>query len=504
MARLSAAISSRDFACFEGACSRFPTHAGETLRKVMDEREDDQERPRAAAGRSGPRARRGRSCETRSARDTGHDARGAGQAPRSGAPRPRGASRDGGRRAHARHRGERRQRARRARPSCVAELARVARRGAARRRRGARRPTSGCSTLRPGDTHAAEAIERADAKRAKWRDLVERYLQEAQGATRPGVPQLAARQRRGGDLPLRYEDGDGDPSVERIVALLREALILDPKNRRAEMLLERLLREQRALGGSGAGHRALRAARRRRRTRRSRRGCASRASATKKPQDAGRRAVEAYEHVLDLVPRRTRRRRRFLADHFTSREMWEHLVALYEGQLSTGALRGKEEEFGAVLQIAMVHWRMRSRADAAEPWFERVRKLEPAHPGMLSFFREWCSARGESARLATVLTEAQRAMPDGPERTADRRRDREARRGGRQRAEGDRAVARAPAAGPQEQGRARRAPAALSSDGELERADRSAAAGAREAAAGRPRGPAIACCATSPASTAIT
>ncbi|HXN33651.1 MAG TPA: tetratricopeptide repeat protein, partial [Polyangiaceae bacterium] len=36
---------------------------------------------------------------------------------------------------------------------------------------------------------------------------------------------------------------------------------------------------------------------------------------------------------------------------------------------------------------------------------------------MLSFFREWCGGRGESARLAAVLAEAQRAMPDGPERS---------------------------------------------------------------------------------------
>ena len=66
----------------------------------------------------------------------------------------------------------------------------------------------------------------------------------------------------------------------------------------------------------------------------------------------------------------------------------------------------------------MVHWRMRGRPEAAEPWFERLRKLEPAHPGMLSFFREWCTARGENARLATILSDAQRAMPDGPERGA--------------------------------------------------------------------------------------
>jgi hypothetical protein len=92
--------------------------------------------------------------------------------------------------------------------------------------------------------------------------------------------------------------------------------------------------------------------------------------------------------------------------------------SLYEGQLSAGALRSKEEEFGATLQVAMVHWRMRGKPEAAEPWFERVRKLEPAHPGMLSFFREWCSARGESAARHHVDRGAARDPRWARERTA--------------------------------------------------------------------------------------
>src|ERR1700758_5401945 len=60
---------------------------------------------------------------------------------------------------------------------------------------------------------------------------------------------------------------------------------------------------------------------------------------------------------------------------------------------------------------------MRAKPEAAEPWFDRIRKLEPSHPGMLAFFREHCAARGEAAKLATVLTEAQRGMPEGPERS---------------------------------------------------------------------------------------
>jgi len=275
---------------------------------------------------------------------------------------------------------------------------------------GARAAYERLAKLRPGDAMAEEAIERSEAKRGKWRDLVERYVQEAQG---------------GGDAAFRcsllvsaaevtYRFGS-EKDRKRVEPLLKEALELDGRNRRGQLLLERILRSEerwedlvRVLTHFAAES-----------TQKDEKVAAllRLARLQRKKLNAPDRAATTYEGVLDMVPGHAEATS-FLSDHFTSHEMWEHLVALYEGQLSAGSLRSKEEEFGAVLQIAMVHWRMRKRPDAAEPWFERLRKLEPAHPGMLGFFREWCAARGESARLATVLTEAQRSLPEGKERTA--------------------------------------------------------------------------------------
>jgi tetratricopeptide (TPR) repeat protein len=279
---------------------------------------------------------------------------------------------------------------------------------------GAREAYEMLTALRPGDASAAEAVERADAKRGKWQDLVERYGQEARQAADPTF--RSSLLVTAAEVTYRFGRAAGDDKAAgRIEGLLREALAVDTKNRRAEMLLERLLRDaqrwddlakdiERFAEESSQKEEKVAAWLRLARV------------FTKKIKTP-ERATGAYEHVLDLSPGH-QEATSFLADYFTSREMWEHLVSLYEGQLSTGALRSKEEEFGATLQVAMVHWRMRGKPEAAEPWFERVRKLEPAHPGMLSFFREWCSARGESAKLATVLTEAQRAMGEGPDRTA--------------------------------------------------------------------------------------
>jgi tetratricopeptide (TPR) repeat protein len=274
---------------------------------------------------------------------------------------------------------------------------------------GARAVYERLRALRPGDPHAQEAIERSEAKRSKWADLVERYVQEAHGSGDAGFRSSLLVSA----AEVTYRFGT-EKDRRRVEPLLREALDLDPKNRRGELLLERVLRSEgrwedlnKALAAfaNESTHKEEKVAALQRH---------ARVLRTKLQQPE--RAVSVYETILDFIPGHPEATA-FLSDHFTSTEQWEHLVALYEGQLSSGALRGREEEFGAVLQIAMVHWRMRGRPDAAEPWFERLRKLEPANPGMLGFFREWCTGRGETTRLAAVLTEAQRAMPEGAERS---------------------------------------------------------------------------------------
>jgi tetratricopeptide (TPR) repeat protein len=265
----------------------------------------------------------------------------------------------------------------------------------------------------PFGDQAGEALAAGAAKEAKWRELVDRYTSEAQGAGDAGF--RSSLLVSAAETAYRYGRGESGGEVDRIVGILREAISLDPKNRRAEALLER------ALVGEGRWEEVVEAldryagdaAQKDDRVA----ALARQARILAKKLKSSDRAVAAYERLLDLSPSHPEATS-FLADHFTSKEMWEHLVALYEGQLSSGALRGKEEELGTVLQVAMVHWRMRGKPDAAEPWFEKVRKILPAHQGMLTFFREWCSARGESARLAVVLTEAQRTLPEGPERNA--------------------------------------------------------------------------------------
>jgi tetratricopeptide (TPR) repeat protein len=265
--------------------------------------------------------------------------------------------------------------------------------------------------LRPEESRAAESLERSEAKKARWRDLYERYALEARGAGdavfRSSLLVSAAE--------VAYRYGRDASDVEPIAPLLREALSVDPKNRRAATLLERVLREQ---GQWEELAQVLERAATETIQKDERVATWVRlARVLAKKVGSRERAAAAYERVLDIAPGHSEAAS-FLAEYFHASGMWDHLVSLYEGQLAAGALRSREEEFGATLQIAMVHWRMRGQPDAAEPWFERLRRIDPSHPGMLGFYREWCGARGDPARLAAILADAQRAMPDGPERAA--------------------------------------------------------------------------------------
>ena len=66
-----------------------------------------------------------------------------------------------------------------------------------------------------------------------------------------------------------------------------------------------------------------------------------------------------------------------------------------------------------MLQIAMLYWKKLGSARAAEPWFARIAKAQPANEAMLAFYREYCEALGDDARLMDVLQTAQRSLKAG-------------------------------------------------------------------------------------------
>jgi tetratricopeptide (TPR) repeat protein len=263
--------------------------------------------------------------------------------------------------------------------------------------------------LQPDDETGNEAVEADEAKRAKWSEIVDRYVAESESADTPAFK--SSLLVSAADVAFRYAR---EEARDRIAELLDLALALDPKNGRAARLLE--VSSGKSNDWDGVA-RALTITLREGATKEDRIAAGLRLGrvASVKLDDQAK-ARDAYAQVLDLQPGQADALS-YLAELFSKGEQWDELVALYEDQLKGGGVK-PGDELGVLIQIAMVHWRMRSQPQAAEPYFDRVRRTDPTHAGMLSFFREHLLAKGDKARLYAILTDAQRALPDGQDKRA--------------------------------------------------------------------------------------
>lgn len=250
------------------------------------------------------------------------------------------------------------------------------------------------------------AVEELEQSAEKWRAIADRFVQEATDAADPSVS--ASMFAKAAGLVWQYRKKDRTKEADK---LFRKALAADPSSVRAARLFVRTLaarsrhkdiaevldttsqaakeRDDKVNLALGAGRVFSRD--------------------LEQPDDAAR----CYERVLDFIPGQEESLR-FLVEYFTQREDWDHLVALYEDALRS---RQKlESEQGILLQIGMVHWRIRSAPAEAEPYFSRLRKLSPANPGMLDFYREYLgrddASEEEKSRLVTILGDAQRVAED--------------------------------------------------------------------------------------------
>ncbi len=264
--------------------------------------------------------------------------------------------------------------------------------------------------LNPDDPDAAEALEESEGKREKWKELVSTYESEAEQA--PDDVYKSSMLMRAAEMELRF--GAGEAELNAIVDKLEHAVRLDPGNERAAQMLERIYRraerwEETARVLERAADRAEKAE--------SRVAAGVRLARLYKDKlDDAERAASAYDRVLRQEADQNEAMG-FLSEYYSKQERWDDLVALYERGLGAHE-QGNAERLGDMLQIAMLHWKKRESAHDAEPWFERIRKLDPTHQGMLEFYRQYSSELGDDRRLIEVLQGAQRALKDGPEKVA--------------------------------------------------------------------------------------
>ena len=226
-----------------------------------------------------------------------------------------------------------------------------ARRRAARRRRGAsglRAPARAAPRGRATPPRPSSARTRSAAK---WRELVERYVHEAQGAAdsafRSSLLVSAAEvDATGSAAARRRRRSPGAGRADRRAPARRAARSIR-RTGAPRCCSSACSATTGRWDDARRGARAASRARRRRRTRRSPAGCGSRAS-SRRSSSRPTRAAAAYERVLDVVARQ--RGGDELPRRITSRRArcgstsWRST----RGSSSTGALRGKEEEFGAI------------------------------------------------------------------------------------------------------------------------------------------------------------
>lgn len=263
---------------------------------------------------------------------------------------------------------------------------------------GARAAYEKARALRPGDSEIAEAIEQIAQTEQSWKDIAKRFLDEAESASDATLKTTLLV--RAASLIWQHKKRGREKDVDKI---FKEALAADPSSVRAATLYELTLRQRERWEDAAQ---VLLDAAEHGRNRDEKLWLYVRAARIfARKLDAKPRAAACYERVLDYSPGHAEGMS-FLVKYFTDNEQWDLLVALYEDSLK-GRLRPDQEE-GTLLQIGMVHWRMRGAPAAAEPYFARVRKIAPAHPAMLSFYREHLEQTGDAQRLLTILGDAQR------------------------------------------------------------------------------------------------
>jgi len=257
----------------------------------------------------------------------------------------------------------------------------------------------------PGNSVAKAAIAESENKRQRFAELAATYATEAEQASDDVYK--SSMLMRAAEMEVRY--GGQSLGLETAVERLEQAVRLDPTNERAGRLLEHIYRsssrwEELARVLERLADRSEKPA--------SRVAAGVRlARLYAQHLSDNERAARAYDRVLRVDPAQAEAKA-FLSEFYGNDERWADLVLLYERELK-GRDVNDSERLGDMLQIAMLHWRKLSKPQDAEPWFERIRKVEPNNEGMLNFYREYYGSLQDDTRLIDVLQGAQRSVPDG-------------------------------------------------------------------------------------------
>lgn len=258
--------------------------------------------------------------------------------------------------------------------------------------------------LRPNLTEARESLETLALIREHAAVFADKLLLEAESAT---DRELASHLYTSAALMQQRVD-PGSPIIE---AHLRRALELVPRNPRAASLLRRRLRAAERWSDLAVflGSRREYAS-----------GAEDRASLLVELADALTRAgsesdaKRVWREVLDAQPGHDKAMS-IVVEELEAGNDFEGLVEVFEKALSVRKAGDRDAEVGVLMQLGMLCWKRLEEADRADEYFRRVRKLDPANPAVLQFYREYYPARGDAHKLLQLLRQAARQLGDDQE-----------------------------------------------------------------------------------------
>ncbi len=253
--------------------------------------------------------------------------------------------------------------------------------------------------IRSGDALAAEALSELDVAAANWQKFSAKYIKEAEGSTDRSL----ATGLYGSAAEAYVRFAPQGPEAEQ---LLRKALAVDARNSKAAFHLARLLRragrwpdlgellDERAEAAPTAEDKVA--------------ALIALSELARDHLGNTARADRAIRRALAIDPAHPRALR-VVTDAAAAANDWPAVVAAYQG-----ALRARrEEDIGILLQISMVLWKHVGDTEGAEEYFRRIRKLDPAHPAALDFYRAYYTAKGETGKLMAMLKQVEK----GPARS---------------------------------------------------------------------------------------
>lgn len=237
----------------------------------------------------------------------------------------------------------------------------------------------------PTNEEAKEFLEREEERNERRVELMDRYADEAGKATEASL--AASLYGAAADSAFRVSrtaskrSKAGKSALQKAKDFAAKALETDPTNERALAVISSLgAAAKDAVAVADAFERAVKSA-----ASDEIRGSFLVREAYFLERNGGSpdAIVGAYERALEYPNVRTSAMRA-LAREYGKREQWNDLAALYERAL---AFPGADER-ALLVQLAMLHYRVRSDIPSARKYFDRLRELEPTHPGMLAFYAE--------------------------------------------------------------------------------------------------------------------